>query len=198
MKYFLLAIATLVGLGIRGQIVQSKTNTPQGIIIGNILDADNSKAIPSATIILKHISDSAFNKNTISAKDGAFLFEQLPYGYYSLSISFVGYSTLKIDSIYIRAERFDFDLNEIKMHKKTTELNEIIVYAEKPMIENKDGKIIFNTGESALSSGASTTELLKQTPLVNVDDDGKIMMRGKDVKVLIDDKPIELNGKQLQ
>ncbi|MDQ6756289.1 MAG: TonB-dependent receptor, partial [Bacteroidota bacterium] len=41
-------------------------------------------------------------------------------------------------------------------------------------------------------------ELLKQTPLVNVDDDGKIMMRGKDVKVLIDDKPIELNGKQLQ
>src|SRR5204862_395741 len=49
-----------------------------------------------------------------------------------------------------------------------------------------------------LSSGATTTELLKQTPLVNVDNDGKILLRGKEVKVLIDDKPVELDAKQLQ
>lgn len=33
---------------------------------------------------------------------------------------------------------------------------------------------------------------MKQTPLVNVDNDGKILLRGKEVKVLIDDKPVEL------
>ncbi len=198
MRYLVAGFALLICIGVKAQNEEIKKNNQPGIIIGNVLDADNSKAIASATINLKRTSDSTFSTTTISAKDGAFLFEQLPYGYYSLQVTATGYASLKLDSIYIRAERFDFDLNEIKLSKKTTQLDEVIVYAEKPLIENKDGKIIFNAGESALSSGATTTELLKQTPLVNVDDDGKIMLRGKDVKILIDDKPVELNGKQLQ
>jgi Outer membrane protein beta-barrel family/Carboxypeptidase regulatory-like domain len=169
-----------------------------GIIIGSILDADNAKAISAATVMLTKLSDSGFSKTVVTVKDGSFLFEQLPFGYYRLQVSSIGYNNLKLDSIYIRAERFDFDLNEIRLHKKTTDMEEVVVYAEKPLIESKDGKIIFNAGESALSSGASTTELLKQTPLVNVDNDGKIQLRGKDVKILIDDKPVELNAKQLQ
>jgi outer membrane receptor protein involved in Fe transport len=176
---------------------QQDTTKP-GIIIGNVLDNDNAKAIAMATVTFLKIADSAFTKKMVTAKDGSFLFEQLPYGYYRLQISMVGYSNLSLDSIYIRAERFDFDLNDIKLHKKNNDLEEVIVYAEKPLIESKDGKIIFNAGESALSSGATTTELLKQTPLVNIDNDGKIQLRGKDVKILIDDKPVELNAKQLQ
>ena len=201
MKYLGLGLTFLFYISVNAQnnkdsIERSKVD--HGIIIGNILDAENSKPIQSATVILKHTSDQTFSQTTISAKDGAFLFEHLAYGYYNLQLSAIGYGSLKLDSIYIRADRFDFDLNDIKLSKKATSLEEVIIYVEKPLIENKDGKIIFNTGESALSSGATTTELLKQTPLVNVDNDGKIMLRGKDVKVLIDDKPIELNGKQLQ
>ena len=200
LRYFTAGIALLICTRICAQNVPDSNrqiNHP-GIIIGNILDAENSKPIPSVTVTLNHSSDSTFSRTTISAKDGAFLFEQLPYGYYRLQLSAVGYTALKVDSIYIRAERFDFDLNDLKLSKKTTRLEEIVIYVEKPLIENKDGKIVFNAGESALSSGSTTTELLKQTPLVNVDNDGKIMLRGKDVKILIDDKPIELNGKQLQ
>ncbi len=168
------------------------------MIIGYVVDSETNKPIPSATITLHNNIDAAFSKTTISSKDGAFLFEQLPFGYYNLQFTSIGYGSLNLDSIYIRADRFDFDLNEIKLSKTTAQLSEIIIYVEKPLIESRDGKIIFNAGESALSAGATTTELLKQTPLINVDNDGKVMLRGKDVKVLIDDKPIELNGKQLQ
>jgi Outer membrane protein beta-barrel family/Carboxypeptidase regulatory-like domain len=169
-----------------------------GIIIGNILDHDNSRAIASATVSLSKIGDSSLVSSLVTAKDGSFVFDQLGYGYYRLQVSIIGYNHLQMDSIYVRAERFDFDLNDIKLHKKSTDLNEVIIYAEKPLIESKDGKITFNAGESALSAGATTTELLKQAPLVNVDNDGNVQMRGKDVKILIDDKPVELNGKQLQ
>lgn len=175
-----------------------KNTGTNGLIIGTILDADNSKALAGANVTLIKMNDSAVNKTLITVKDGSFLFEQLSYGYYRIQVSFTGYTVLKIDSIYLRAERFDFDLNEIKLHKKTTDMEELVVYAEKPLIENKDGKISFNVGESALSAGSSATELLKQAPLVNVDNEGKVQMRGKDVKILIDDKPVELNGKQLQ
>ena len=179
-------------------IIAQNTNPNPGIVIGSILDGDNSKAIPGANVRMLLLSDSAIQRNQLSLKNGEFLFDKLPFGYYRLQVTAVGYASLSMDSIYIRQERFDFDLNDIKMSKKTALMNEVLVYAEKPLIENKDGKIIFNTGESALSSGASTNELLKQTPLVNVDNDGKILLRGKEVKILIDDKPVELDSKQLQ
>ena len=176
----------------------AQQKTSPGIIIGNVLDTDNNKAIPGATVALISMADSGFKQYVLTIKDGAFLFDMLPFGYYRLQLSSSGYAGLTIDSIHLRAERFDFDLNDIKLGKKATLMNEVIIYAEKPLIESKDGKIIFNAGESALSSGATTTELLKQTPLVNVDSDGKVQLRGKDVKILIDDKPVELNAKQLQ
>jgi len=172
--------------------------TDPGLVTGSILDADNSKAVPEASVKLILISDTLKQHNQLSLKDGEFLFDKLAFGYYRLQVNAVGYRNLTIDSIYIRPERFDFDLIDIRLNKNSSLLTEVMVYAEKPLIENKDGKIIFNTGESALSSGATTTELLKQTPLVNVDNDGKILMRGKEVKVLIDDKPVELDAKQLQ
>ncbi len=174
------------------------TNSYPGLLVGSILDADNSKAIRGAGIRIIRLSDSLTERDQLSLKDGEFIFDKLPFGFYRLQVTAIGYGILVIDSIHIRQERSDFDLNDIMLGKKSTLLNEVIVYAEKPLIENKDGKIIFNTGESALSSGATTTELLKQTPLVNVDNDGKILLRGKEVKILIDDKPVELDSKQLQ
>lgn len=180
-------------------VISAQVNIPgPGIVIGNVLDADNSKAIGGATVRIFLIADSSTGYTQLSGKDGDFLFDKLPFGYYRLQVSATGYSNLSLDSIYIRQERFDFDLNDIRLSKRASTMNEVIVYAEKPLIENKDGKITFNTGESALSAGSNTTELLKQTPLVNVDNDGKILLRGKEVKVLIDDKPIELDSKQLQ
>jgi hypothetical protein len=170
----------------------------QGIIIGNLLDTDNSKAIPGASVVLTDIGDTATKRYSLTAKDGAFVFDRLPFGYYRLLLSHAGYAAMIIDSIHVRPDRFDFDLNDIKLGRNAAMMKEVVVYAEKPLIENKDGKIIFNTGESALSAGSTTTELLKQTPLVNVDNDGKVLLRGKEVKILIDDKPIELNAKQLQ
>ncbi len=174
------------------------TSPDPGLLIGSILDADNSKAVSGASITLILLSDTSNQRNQISLKDGEFIFNKLPFGYYRLQVYAVGYTSLVLDSIYIRRERSDFDLNDIRLNKNVSLLREVIIYAEKPLIENKDGKIIFNTGESALSSGATTTELLKQTPLVNVDNDGKILLRGKEVKILIDDKPVELDSKQLQ
>ncbi len=195
----LLFIAIFVHLSLCG-ICQapSKAGNDQGIITGELVDAISSKPLVLATVSLKKSGDSLVTSSMVSAKDGSFLFENLPFGYYRLQVEITGYNKLTIDSIYLRADRFDFNLNEIKLNKKNTQLAEVIIYAEKPLIESKDGKITFNTGESALSAGATATELLKQAPLVNVDNDGKVLLRGKETKILIDDKPVEMSARQLQ
>jgi hypothetical protein len=169
-----------------------------GLIIGTVIDTSNQKAIMGATVAAIPYTDSSKQSVFLTDKNGGFSLNNLLLGYYRVRISAVGYRTLTIDSIHLRADRADFNLNDIPLSNQSVELAEVIIFVEKPLIESKDGNITFNVGESALSNGSNATELLKQTPLVTTDADGKIAVRGKEPKILIDDKPVELNAQQLQ
>ena len=168
-----------------------------GILIGNVLDAESNKAVMGVTVTVKGKTDTTFSRSIITDKSGAFDFDKIPFGYYQINFSTIGYAPLQIDSIHIRAERFDFNLGDIRISQKATDLSEVVIYAEKPLIESRDGKITFNVGESALSAGSNTSELLKNMPLVSNDANGNILLKGKEPKILIDDKPTELNAQQL-
>ena len=174
-----------------------KTNLG-GIVVGNLLHAQTQKPIENATLKLTLLTDSLVFYNLITDKNGLFEIDKISFGIYKLTIKATGFASLTIDSLNIRAERFDFNLGDIKLNETSQNLDEVIVYAEKPLIENKDGKIIYNVGESALSSGSTTSELLKSMPLVSNDPNGKVLLKGKEPKILIDDKPVELNAEQLK
>jgi outer membrane receptor for ferrienterochelin and colicin len=169
-----------------------------GLLIGNVLDAATNKPIAFATLSLIPSVDSIQKLMQVADKNGAFEFEKIPFGTYKLSITATSYATYTLDSIYFRAERYDFNLGDIRLNSSDSGLMEVIVYSEKPLIENKDGKLIYNVGESALSNGSSTAELLKTMPLINNDPNGKILLKGKEPKILIDDKPTDLNAEQLR
>src|SRR5687768_15673629 len=168
-----------------------------GVITGNLIDSATLKPIVNASV---QLSLAGSDKKTIqiSDKKGEFGFNEIAFGYYNLVISFVGYATLRIDSIHVRGERADFNLADISLSTKSKELETVIVYAEKPLIESKEGNITFNVSESAVAAGSNASELLNNVPLVSKDPNGKILVRGKEPKILIDDKPVELNLQQLQ
>jgi outer membrane receptor protein involved in Fe transport len=176
---------------------QEKKTDP-GIIAGNILDG-NKKGLEGASIELISLADSLQKRTTLSDKSGNFSIEYIAFGSYKLRISYVGLQSRIIDSIHFRTERFDFNLADITLNPKTSgDLEEVIVYSEKPLIQSKDGNITFNAGESAIAAGSNASELLNNVPLVTKDPTGKILVRGKEPKILIDDKPVELNLQQLQ
>lgn len=169
-----------------------------GVLAGNAMD-ENKKALEAATVELISFKDSIQKTSKLTDKTGNFSFTDIAFGYYRLRISYVGMKTLLIDSINFRTERFDFNLGDIVLKRTSNEnLDEVIIYAEKPLIQSKDGNITFNAGESALAAGSNASELLNNVPLVSKDPNGKITVRGKEPKILIDDKPVELNLQQLQ
>ncbi len=177
--------------------MQAQVKNDVGIIVGNVLELETGKAVGDATLSLFRSGDSVTAKKALTDKNGNFEFDNLPIGFYRLVISSMGFSTKNIDSIHIREERYDFNLGDLKLSRSSAQLEEVIVYAEKPLIENKDGKITYNVGESALSAGSSTAEILKNMPLVSNDPEGRILLKGKEPKILIDDKPTDLNAQQL-
>lgn len=198
LRIYLLWIGILLSSTLVAQNTSEKSRAQLGLIIGNILEAKTGKPLAFASLQLKDLGDTSRRLSTVADKNGAFEFNKLSLGYYRLTVIMVGFAQMNIDSIYLRPERYDFNLGDIKLNDAASTLNEVIVYAEKPLIENKDDKITYNVGESALSGGASTAELLKNMPLVNNDPNGKILLKGKEPRILIDDKPTELNAQQLQ
>lgn len=196
---FLLTII-LFALTVYSQVVPAvkEEKSANGILTGNVMD-ERKKALEGASAALILMTDSLQSRTILTDKDGSFTFQNIAGGYYRLRISYVGLQPLTIDSIYFRSERSDFNLSDLVLRPKNSEnLGEIIVYAEKPLIQSKDGNITFNAAESALSAGSTASELLTNVPLVTKDPDGKISVRGKEPKILIDDKPVELNLQQLQ
>src|SRR5215217_8960920 len=191
MKSLLSVLLILTSLGAFSQKDSS------GIIIGSVLD-EKSKALEGATIQLISFKDTLHRRSILSGSNGIFEITHIPFGYYKLRISYVGLQPISFDSIHFRAQRFDFNLNDIVLKQNASNLEEIIVYAEKPLIQSKDGNITFNAGESALSAGSNASDLLTNVPLVSKDPSGKLTVRGKEPKILIDDKPVELNLQQLQ
>lgn len=176
----------------------SQGKTESGVLAGNVMDS-KKKALEGATIQLVPFSENEIKKSAQTDKTGDFQFTEIPFGYYKLIVSYTGQQTLTLDSIWFRTERYDFNLPDITLQPSTAEnLEAVIVYAEKPLIQSKDGNITFNAGESALAAGSNASELLNSVPLVTKDPDGKITVRGKEPKILIDDKPVELNLQQLQ
>jgi hypothetical protein len=179
-------------------LIIAQEKPANGLLTGNVMDERN-KALDGASLQLVLLSDSSKKTATLSDKEGNFSFQHIPYGYYRLRISYVGLQLLTLDSIHFRAERSDFNLSDLVLKPANSEtLVDVIVYAEKPLIQSKDGNITFNAAESPLSAGSSVSDLLTNVPLVTKDPDGKISVRGKEPKILIDDKPVELNLQQLQ
>ncbi|HVF81654.1 MAG TPA: outer membrane beta-barrel protein, partial [Flavisolibacter sp.] len=169
-----------------------------GTVAGTVVD-EKGRALESVTVQLIAFSDSTNKKNTLTDKSGSFLITDIPFGYYKLRLSYISLQSTTIDSMHFRAERADFNLADILLKpRQQNNLDEIIIYAEKPLIQSKDGNITFNAGESALSQGSNASDLLTQVPLITKDPDGKVLVRGKEPKILIDDKPVELNLQQLQ
>jgi hypothetical protein len=169
-------------------------STSPGIATGNVMD-EKQKPLEGATVSLAPLQDSIQKKVALSDKNGSFTFSAVATGYYKLSVSFAGFRPLAIDSIHFRADRADFNFTDIVLKAGSSQdLTEVIIYAEKPLIESKDGNITFNAAESALSAGSTASELLNNVPLITRDPTGKLLVRGKEPKILIDDKPVELTS----
>ena len=188
-KYLLpLILICLVPVLVRSQ-------TADGGLEGSLIDSVARQAVQGATVELS--GADGFKKTTLSDKTGFFSFDSLPNAYYRLRVSFMGYGNIVIDSIHIHKEKKDIILGELSMKPATGNMEAIVIYIEKPLIQTKDGNVVMNVGESPMAAGSSAADLLKNMPLVNTDPDGKVTVRGREPRILVDEKPVDLNGQQL-
>ena len=173
--YSILFIALFLSVSLRAQ--------NSGYIKGNLID--KNQAIEFATISLAKSSDTTkalFVETTDSL--GHFNFQNIPLGTYLLKASLVGYKT-RSQKISLTSIAPNFSLDNFNLSPDNTLLNEVVVTAQKRLIEKTSEGFIVNAAANITQMGGTATDLLKITPTVSVDNDGVVTLRGKSPLILI-------------
>ncbi|WKZ60053.1 MAG: outer membrane beta-barrel family protein [Cyclobacteriaceae bacterium] len=160
-------------------------------IKGRILDKETSEPIPFATFSL-YSADSSLITGGIADMNGAFEVSTKPGSYYGL-VQVVSYRNQFVPlRQYSQAVT---DLGKIELVANVQTLNEVVVSAERSLMQMDLDKRIFNVSEDLSNVGRNAVEILDNLPSIVVDQDGGVSLRGsQNVRILIDGKPSGLAG----
>ncbi|WP_316769480.1 outer membrane beta-barrel protein [Pedobacter frigiditerrae] len=162
----------------------------KGIIRGKVIEEVGALPIPYAAVSLYEGTNEQTLSITQSDENGFFKISNLKVGTYRIKVSYVGYTNLFVNEIIITEKDFDKNLGNLKLASEQSNLNEVVITAQKPLVEFGADVITYNVGSSVLAEGSTATDVLKNVPMVQVDIDGNATISGKrSTRVFIDGKP---------
>ena len=196
----LLAAALLLG---RPAAAQTPAITPAtatattasaatGSLTGTVLDSLKREPVPYATVVLLPPLFSATPPDKpitgVAADDaGRFTLTKLPVGRYRLRVSYVGYGT-QTRAVTVTAGLTD--LPAFRLPVAGTALGEAIVIGTKPVVEIRPDRMVYNAEQDVTNAGGTAADVLRKAPLLAVDGDGNVKMRGSgNFRVLVNNKP---------
>lgn len=155
---------------------------------GKVIDDTGQLPLESATVYLTRASDSTVIDYTITDKSGIFVMKTRKIDKpVLLKVSFIGYKT------FVKEEKSleqDVDYGVIRLSEVENKLGEVVLKSEAPPVRIKNDTLEFNAASFKLRPDANVETLLKQLPGVEIDEEGKITVNGKEVnQILVNGKP---------
>ncbi|GAA4503822.1 outer membrane beta-barrel family protein [Hymenobacter ginsengisoli] len=159
-----------------------------GRISGTVTDATTGKPVSYATVnIINPTTNSPVNGG-VAGDDGKFVLP-VPAGSYRVEISFIGYTTQVKNDVAVAAGA-NVALGSVALRGEAQKLGEVVVTGKKPLIEERVDRTIYNADVDKTTAGGDATDVLKRVPLLSVDLDGNVSLRGsQNIRVLINNKP---------
>ena len=162
-----------------------------GRITGKILDAAKNTPLEYSSVTIQNLRDSTKIFGALVDEKGFFEITSIPLGAYKLTVSFVGYSDFVNEKVLVvPPDKLDVNIGTIKVAEDSKVLSEVQISGEKAMMTVNAEKKVFNIEKNTMAAGGSAIDALKQVPVVNVDQDGNLEMRGSgNIKIFINGRP---------
>ncbi|GAB3911610.1 TonB-dependent receptor domain-containing protein [Mucilaginibacter boryungensis] len=161
-----------------------------GKISGTVIDSITKKPVDYATISVFHSGGKAPLNGVVTDEKGKFNLNNLPSGKYKITVAFIGYGTKTFDPVVTTLSKPDNNMGTIILAPSSKSLQQVDVVGQRALIENKIDKIVYNAEKDLTSAGGNASDVLRKVPLVAVDINGNVSLRGdQNVKVLINGKP---------
>ena len=165
--------------------------TSKSPIKGTLLGGSTQRPVDFASLLLRSPKDSTLVTGSQSKADGSFRFEA-PHGSYILEVRALGYKTWYRQLTLTSAT----DLGKILLSEDAKQLGEVQIAAKRPIMQRKADRMVFDP-EQLAPAGTTALDLLRETPGVNVTDEGISLIGKGSVVVLINDKRVRLSGTAL-
>ncbi len=155
---------------------------------GKLVDSASTKPVASATINF-HEPEKKISRTVISDKSGAFQTSLAP-GKYRVMIT---HGSFRKKAQPLKVEGQPVDMGNMPLVALVKNLAEVTVTATRPLVEQKDDRLIYNVEDDPSAKSESASDILRKTPFVNVDGDGAIQVNGQsNFRVLLDGRETAL------
>ncbi|MDQ6476769.1 TonB-dependent receptor domain-containing protein [Dyadobacter sp. LHD-138] len=165
--------------------------TPKGNskISGFVSDSATAKTVEFASIALVNAADNKVIDGSVADDKGKFEITGVAPGKYKVLVSFIGFKDKTVNNISVEKGK-DVDLGKIQMAANTKTLDEVTITGEKSMVEEKVDRLVYNAEKDITSKGGDASDLLRKVPMLSVDLDGNVSLRGSsNIRVLVNNKP---------
>ncbi|MFM7565894.1 MAG: TonB-dependent receptor domain-containing protein [Flavobacteriales bacterium] len=167
-----------------------------GMAVGRIISASSKKPLEYIKIQLLKSSDSSVVFTQYTDVDGRFRFENLAYSIFWLSVYSNGYNVLMVKDIQPTKDIRIVNVGSLELvaqNERTTD--EITIQRKQEILYSGIDKKVYNVGQDLTVRGGTANDVLKNLPSIDLDQDGRILLRGEgSVNILIDGKPSSLTG----
>ena len=184
-----LALGQQSPAGGRPTALAGAPRTGAGRITGTVSDAATGKPVSYATVAVLDGATGKVVNGGVCGDDGRFVLPGIPAGSYTVQVSFIGYKNEERPGVLVAAGAA-VDLGKVAMEASAQKLGEVVVVAQKPLIEERVDRTVYNAENDQTTRGGDATDVLKRVPLLSVDLDGNVSLRGSsNIRVLINNKP---------
>ena len=208
MKRILLALLALVlNLAAVPLSAQNPGGPPRGAqqppaapgeVHGAIVAADSSNAaVPRPAVAVRNKADGKLVTGAYGAEDGTFRIQGLRPGTYYLRVSGIGFTPLNTPEFTIDPASPSADVGKIKLARVSVTLQSVQITGEKPTVVIEPDRNTYKAKDVA-PAAANASDVLQATPSVEVDQDGKVSLRGNEnVAIQINGRPTPIKGPSL-
>ncbi len=160
-----------------------------GRISGTVIDSLTQKPVEFANVALTAPSSATPIDGTICDEKGEFKLSKVAVGNYQVSITFIGFET-KVFNVAIKDRTDAVDLGKIIISPTPQVLQAVTVEGQRALIEERVDRMVYNAENDLTTRGGDATDVLKRVPMLSVDLDGNVSLRGnQNILVLINNKP---------
>lgn len=173
------------GLNVSAQQGQKGNGKISGVVIDSLV---NNPVEFANVALLEPVTKKPVD-GAVCDEKGRFVITKVPRGQFILSISFIGFTSKELP-IFLSDRNDQIDLGLIPIASSSQELEAVVIEGQKAIVEEKVDRTIYNAENDLTTKGGDATDVLKRVPLLAVDMDGNVSIRGSgNVKVLINNKP---------
>jgi ferric enterobactin receptor len=189
LKVFLFVYMAILFLNTEPSFSQTliRHETSFNTIKGVVADSVSYKPLGYVTVIIYDSEDKKIIKSTSTNDLGRFDIRGIDLEKYHVILTYIGYRTKTIKTPSFTSPTLD--LGTIYLTSTATQLQEVQVTAQRPLVEMSTDKTIYHVESDPEVNFLSTFDMLRKVPMLMIDADDNIMLNGQNnYQILVNGK----------